>query len=265
MRKPSVRALIAALVPVLSAQAADPPTVPDWAKPGSADHVQVAPPADFHRPSRTFTTPIGVFEGQSDVGAAALPGAASFDAAGGKYLVTSAGYNIWYGRDEFRFLWRKTAGDLSLAATVAFPDAAGYGDRKAVLIIRQTLEDDSPEVLAGLHGVGSVQMARRPERGARIRDFEYVIGSRGDLPGGKSPDDLVTASPRRIGLEKKGDDFQLYVSVEGEPLHPFGPPMHLHLDGPFYAGIGFCSHVPDKSDRAELSDVVFETEAGRVR
>jgi hypothetical protein len=37
------------------------PEVPDWAQPGSATHVQVPPLADFHRPSRNFDTPIGVF------------------------------------------------------------------------------------------------------------------------------------------------------------------------------------------------------------
>ena len=258
------RVLPILLLSAISARAAEPP-VPDWAQPGSASHTQVAPPSDFHRPSRIFPGRIGLFEGQSDVGGAVLPGAASFDDAAGRYSIISAGYNIWYGRDEFRFLWRKLkGGDLSLAATIAFPDAGGYGDRKAVLIVRQTLEDDSPELLAGLHGAGSIQLARRPEAGARIRDMEYVIGSRGDLPGGASPDDLVAAKPTRLGLEKQGDDFQLYVSVAGEPLHPFGPPMHLHLDGPFYAGIGFCSHIPDKTDRADLSDVVFETQAGKV-
>lgn len=244
--------------------AADPP-VPDWAQPGSATHQQVAPPAGFHRPTTNYPGKIGLFDGQSDVGTAVVPGSASFDASSGKYLVSSAGYNIWYGRDEFRFLWRKLSGDVSLAASVSFPDAGGYGDRKAVLIIRQSLEDNSPEVLAGVHGAGSVQLARRPSVGAEIVDMEYAIGSRGDLVGEKLPNGLVPAKPPRLGLEKKGDDFQLFVSVAGEPPHPFGPPMHLHLDGPFYAGIGFCSHLPDKVDRAELSDVIVENKAGGVR
>ena len=95
--------------------------------------------------------------------------------------------------------------------------------------------------------------------------MEYAVGSRGDLAGEKLPNGLVPAKPPRLGLEKKGDDFQLYVSVAGEPPHPFGPPMHLHLDGPFYAGIGFCSHIPDKADQTELSDVIFENTAGKVR
>jgi hypothetical protein len=259
----SVRLLLPILIP-LTAQAETPPA-PDWAQPGSATHVQVAPPADFHRKTTLFPGAIGLFEGQADVGSAVVTGAAKFDRSNGKYLISSAGYNIWYGRDEFRFLWRKATGDVSLAATIAFPDDGGYGDRKAVLIIRQSLEDNAAEIAAGLHGTGSVQLARRPAASADMVDMEYAIGSRGDLVGEKLPNGMVPAKPPRLGLEKKGDDFQLYVSVAGEPLHAFGPPMHLHLDGPFYAGIGFCSHLPDKVDSAELSDVVFENTAGKVR
>ena len=241
------------------------PAVPEWAQPGTATHTQVAPPADFHRPATTTLTPIGRFDGQSDVGSAMVPGSSSYDAATGAYTITSAGYNVWYVRDEFRYLWKKMSGDVSLAADIAFPDPNGYGDRKAVLVIRQSLDDDSPEALVALHGAGMVHLARRPEKGARVVDMEYRIGSRGDLAGGKSPDSLVTAVPQRIGIEKHGDDFQLYVSVAGEPLHAFGPPMHLHIDGPFYVGIGFCSHLPDKADTAVLSHVVLKNAAGAVR
>ena len=93
--------------------------------------------------------------------------------------------------------------------------------------------------------------------------MEYRIGGRG-LPGGASPDSLVPVIARRIGIEKHGDTFALFVSVEGEPMHEFGAPITLHIDGPFYAGIGFCSHLPDKSDTAVLSKVVLENAAGKV-
>src|SRR5579862_1608435 len=119
--------------------------VPAWAQPGSATHVQVAPPADFHRASRNFDTPIGIFDGQSDIGSAVVPGSASYDPGRKQYAITSAGYNVWYRRDEFRFLWKKMSGDVSLAADITFPDPNGYGDRKAVLVIRQDLDDDSME------------------------------------------------------------------------------------------------------------------------
>ena len=235
------------------------PSVPDWARPGSATHTQVAPPPDFHRPSRNFDTPIGIFEGQSDIGSAVVAGSASYDAGTRQYTINSAGYNVWYTRDEFRFLWKKMSGDVSLAADINYPDPNGYGDRKAFLIIRQELEDDSKEAIVALHGAGMIHLAQRPEKGVRVKDMEYRIGGRG-LPGGASPDSLVTVTARRIGIEKRGDSFALFVSLEGEPMHQFGPPIHLHLDGPFYVGIGFCSHLPDKSDTAVLSNVTLQSE-----
>jgi hypothetical protein len=48
-------------------------------------------------------------------------------------------------------------------------------------------------------------------------------------------------------------------------MHQFGPPITLHLDGPFYVGIGFCSHQPATSDTAVASNVLFEKAAGKVQ
>jgi len=259
-----VIALLSTAVTICRGQStASPPQVLDWAQPGSATHKQVAPPSDFHRPSRTFAEPIGIFDGQSDVGSALVLGSAGFDASSGRYTIHSAGYNIWYTRDEFRFLWKKMSGDVSLAADVSFPDPNGYGDRKAVLIIRQNLDDDAREALVALHGAGMIQLAQRPEKNVRIRDMEFRIGGRG-RPGGENPDSLVNVMAKRIGVEKHGDSFALLVSLEGEPMHQFGPPLQLHLDAPFYVGIGFCSHLPTTSDTAVLSSVVLENAAGQV-
>ena len=230
------------------------PVVPAWAQPGSPTHTQVPPPADFHRPSKTFEAPIGVFDGQSDVGSAVVPGSAAFDPATGQYTIHSAGYNIWYSRDEFRFLWKKMSGDVSLAASATFPDAKGYADRKAVLIIRQNLDDDSKEAMAGQHGVGMIHLAQRASQGANIKDLQYRFG--GLLNG---------VSAKRIGIEKHGDSIAIFISLEGEPLHQFGPPINIHFDEPFYVGIGFCSHLPDVSDAAILSNVVLENAAGKVQ
>jgi len=230
------------------------PGVPDWALPGSATHTQVPPPMDFHRASRNFDTPIGIFPGQSDIGGALVPGGASYDPATRQYTIYSAGYNIWYQRDEFRFLWKKMSGDISLAAGVSFPDPQGYGDRKAVLLIRQGLDDDSKQVMAGQHGAGMIHLAWRAARGEQMKDAEYRFG--GTLTG---------VMARRIGVEKHGDSITLLVSIDGEPLHQFGPPVTLHFDEPFYVGIGFCSHLPATVDTAVLSDVVLEGAAGKAR
>jgi len=241
------------------------PLAPDWAYPGTATRTQVPPPPDFRRASTHFRIPIGIFEGQSDIGTAVVPGSATFDDASGTYRITSAGYNIWYYRDEFRFLWKRMSGDVSLAADIAYPDPNGYGDRKAVLAIRQDLDDDSVAVVVAPHGAGMIQLAQRPVRGARVTDIEFRVGSRGGRPGGASPDSLVGIMAKRVGLEKRGDQFTLLVSIDGEPMHPFGAPITQKIDGPFYVGIGFCSHLPDTLDTALVSNVVLENAAGKVR
>jgi hypothetical protein len=260
----TLSAKLAGAQPSAPAAAAPALAVPEWAYPGSATRKQVAPPPDFHRATQTFATPIGIFEGQSDVGAALVPGSARFNAANGEYTINSAGYNVWYTRDEFRFLWKKMSGDISLAADIRYPDAEGFNDRKAVLVIRQDLEDDSKEALVALHGAGMIHLAQRPEKAARVKDLEYRVGGRG-LPGGATPDSLVPVIAKRIGIEKHGNSFQLFVSLEGEPMHPYGPPIELSLTAPFYVGIGFCSHLPDKSDTAVLSNIVLENSAGQVK
>ena len=241
------------------------PQAPDWAYPGTATRTQVPPPPDFRRASTHYKIPLGIFEGQSDVGTAVVPGSATFDAGTRKYTITSAGYNIWYYRDEFRFLWKRMSGDVSLAADIAYPDPNGYGDRKAVLVIRQDLDDDSPQVVVAPHGAGMIQLAQRQTRGARVTDTEFRVGSRGGRPGGNTPDSLVPIMARRVGLEKRGDSYALYVSLDGEPMHQFGAPITQKIDGPFYVGIGFCSHLPDTLDTAVISNVVLENAAGKVR
>jgi hypothetical protein len=69
---------------------------------------------------------------------------------------------------------------------------------------------------------------------------------------------------RRIGIEKHGDSIAIFVSLQGEPMHQFGPPITLHFDEPFYAGIGFCSHLPATVDTGVLSNILLENSAGKV-
>ena len=70
--------------------------------------------------------------------------------------------------------------------------------------------------------------------------------------------------PSASASKSEATPSRLFVSLEGEPMHQFGPPIILHLDAPFYVGIGFCSHLPDKSDTAVLSNVVLENSAGKL-
>ncbi|WP_223827672.1 hypothetical protein [Hymenobacter armeniacus] len=231
-----------------SQTAATKPVVPDWALPGSSTHKQVPPPADFHRATKTSNRHIGIFDGQSDVGASLVPGNSSFEPTTKEYTINSAGYNIWYTRDEFRFLWKKMSGDVSLAADVKFPNAEGFFDRKAVVIIRQSLDDDSEEAMVARHGAGLMHLAWRPEKNTKVLQMK-----------------VPEKSAMRIGLEKRGENYAMFISLNGEPMHQLGDPIKLTFKEPFYVGIGFCSHIPDKIDTAILSNVVLENAAGRLQ
>jgi hypothetical protein len=239
------------------------PAIPDWAYPGTATRKQVPPPPDFRRASKTTTIPIGIFDGQTDVGSAIIPGSASHDVGTKQYTLKSAGYNVWYQRDEFQYLWKKMSGDVSLAGTVSFPDVNGYGDRKVVFVIRKDLDDDSIEVMTARHGAGLIHLAQRTTKGGQISaTFNLRAPRRAE---GAPADTPVPTAPWRIGIEKKGDVFSLFISENGEPMHQLGQTLTFHMDEPFYAGVGFASHTPDKSDAAVVSNVYLENAAGKIR
>jgi hypothetical protein len=226
---------------------------PDWAQPGSPTHKQIPPPQGFHRPTVTFNTPIGFFTGQSDIGGPLVPAKASYDAGAKQYTINSAGYNIWYQRDEFRYLWIKMSGDVSLSADVTL-DPNGFADHFAALMIRESLDDDSRGIWAGVHSTGNVHLAQRPTTGAMA--FNPVAIR---LSGA-----LEKVQPKRIGIEKRGDLVALFISVAGEPMHQFGPPVTMHFNGPFYVGLGFASHMPTTLDTAVFTNVSLKSTADKL-
>jgi TolB protein len=183
---------------------------------------------------------LGIFEGQTDVGSVTPPGTASFNAATGVYTVTSAGANMWATEDAFHFVWKKASGDVALTADMAFPSSAGNPNphRKAALIIRQTLDSNGVYADAALHGSGMTALQYRVTPGANTQDIELNIDA-----------------PKRFRLEKRGDVLTMFLSMHGEPLHQVGASISLHFDGPFYVGLGVCSHNKDVVETATFSNV----------
>ncbi len=192
---------------------------------------------------------LGIFEGQSDVGSVTPAGTAVYDQASGVYTLTSAGTNLWSTIDGFHFVWKKMAGDVSLSADINFPVTAGQHNphRKAILIFRQTLDADAAYADAALHGVGLTALQSRAAKGAETTGLELDI-----------------AAPRRLRLTKRGDTITMFLSMTGEPLHPAGASIKLHLDGPFYVGIGLCSHDKDVVETATFSNVELKELAAPV-
>jgi Tol biopolymer transport system component len=197
---------------------------------------------------RAAAADLGLFESQSDVGSVSPAGTASYDAKAGSYTITSAGANLWARKDAFRFVWKKMSGDVALTAEIAWPPVA-YGHepnphRKALLMVRQSLDEDSAYVDAAPHGNGLTALQYRPEKGANTWDIE-----------------LNTAAPQIVRLEKRGDTFTMYLSLHGEPLHQVGASTKLHFEAPFYVGIGLTAHDAATTDKVVFRHVTLETPA----
>jgi len=195
------------------------------------------------RPCPVTAQSLGVFEGQSDVGSVNPPGAAQYSLATGIYTVNSSGADLWSTTDGFHFLWKKASGDVSLAADIDFPAKTGMHNphRKAVLMFRQTLDADGAYVDVAQHGSGLTALQFRPAKGDTTESIELNVDP-----------------PSRLCLEKQGDIFTMLVSLHGEPLHPSGASMKLHLDEPFYVGVGVSAHNPADLETATFSHLEYQ-------
>ena len=60
--------------------------------------------------------PVGIFTNHADIGNPKLKGAATYNLAEQSYNIKGAGYNIWFGRDEFHYAYNKIKGDFILTA-----------------------------------------------------------------------------------------------------------------------------------------------------
>src|SRR6201998_3160144 len=191
------------------------------------------------------TGTVGTFEGHQDVGTVLHPGSTSYDAAKQSYTVTGSGENMWFGMDDFQFAWKKMSGDVAISADIAFVGEKGNNHRKAVLMIRQTLDGNSPSVDIARHGDGLTSLQFRDSSGADDHEVQSnVVG------------------PKRVRLEKRGDYFSAVVPGSDGKLEPAGASTKLVLSGPFYVGIGVSAHDKDATEKAVFSNVKVEALVG---
>ena len=185
---------------------------------------------------------IGIFESHGDVGTVLHVGSAHFDSTRGAYSVTGSGENMWFGIDDFQFVWKKMSGDVAISADISFVGDKGNNHRKAVLMVRQSLDANSPSVDIARHGDGLTSLQFRAGVGADTREVQANV-----------------TAPRRVRLEKRGDYFYAFVAGKDRQLHPAGASTKLALNGTFYVGIGVSAHDKDDLQTAVFSDVKVET------
>lgn len=180
--------------------------------------------------------PVGIFQSHADTGTVLHAGSAEFDTARKTYTVSAS------GADAFHFVWKKVSGDVTLAADIAFQGPGGDPHRKAVLMVRQSLDADSAYADAALHGNGLASLQARDARGAATREVQSNL-----------------TGPSRLRIEKRGPYVYMSVAAEGEQLHFSGGSMRVPLEEPFYVGIAVCAHNMDAVETVVFSNVELDT------
>jgi hypothetical protein len=94
----------------------------------------------------------GIFTDEGSVGQTPPGCKAHYEPATGEYRITGGGANIRGSSGAFYFVWKKVSGDITLTADVQFPGASAAQHRKAVLMIRQSLDPDSAYADGVSHG-----------------------------------------------------------------------------------------------------------------
>src|ERR1019366_1826747 len=189
-------------------------------------------------PART-----GLFENHADVGSVLHPGTLEYDPAHGTYTVSGSGENMWSTADAFHFVWKKVTGDVGLAADISFLGRGGNEHRKAVLMVRQSLDADSAYADVALHGNGLTSLQYRDEKGAATHEIQtHEIQAN-------------IAGSGRLRIEKRGNFVYLSLGAGGKELHYSGAAMRVALQGTYYVGIGGCSHDKDGVEKAVFANV----------
>lgn len=182
---------------------------------------------------------LGAFDASGDVGTVLHAGSVAYDSAKGTYTIAGSGENMWFAKDAYQFVWKKMSGDVTLRADVSFVGNAGNAHRKAVLMIRQSLDEDSLYVDIARHGNGMTALQFRTEKGGLTSEVQSPYWG-----------------PTHLRLEKHGAYATMWLATDraGE-LKTAGASPRLELKEPFYVGIGVCSHDQDVVEKAVFSDV----------
>jgi len=180
----------------------------------------------------------GIFEGNSDIGNVNHKGSVEFSPSDSTYTISGSGTNMWFNTDEFHFVWKKMAGNVSLGATIEMLGEGVDPHRKACLMIRQSLEPDAAYVDIAVHGDGLTSMQYRNMKGAETNEIKSNI-----------------LAPKHVQIQKVGNYISMQLTDENNDLQLAGGSLRMNFGEPYYIGLGVSSHNNDVIETIKFSNV----------
>jgi TolB protein len=184
----------------------------------------------------------GDFTFSSDVGNPPLKGSSFYNETEQSYTLQGAGYNIWFERDEFHYLFNKLRGDFILTANFEFSGKGTNAHRKIGWMIRESADEKASHISAVLHGDGLTVMQWRVSAGAAMRDPQDEIFAKG-------------SNYTIIQVERSGKNIIMRAAHPGEPFETIGAHLMDNLSEEVLAGLFICSHDPGVIEKARIWNV----------
>jgi len=179
---------------------------------------------------------IGQFDAETDIGTPKLVGSATYDPATQQYTLSGAGTNMWFGADQFHFVWKKMKGDFILRTRTEFIGKGAIAHRKIGWMVRPNLEPDAPYADTAEHGDGLCSLQFRRTKGANTDQIRLPI-----------------TNANVLQFERKGTSFIFSAARFGQPFVS-GELTNLDLGDDVYAGLFICSHTADVLEKAIFQD-----------
>jgi hypothetical protein len=188
------------------------------------------------------TDAIGIFDYHGDIGHPKNAGSAQYDKVTHTYTLKGSGYNIWFNRDEFQYVYKKIKGDFTATANFEFIGVKGNDHRKIGWMIRESTDEKSIAMNAVEHGDGLTVMQWRSLTGENMKDPEGEIF----FPEKKF---------EVIQLQRIGKRLIMRVGHVGEPLKSVGSHEMANMPDEALLGLFICSHDPEVIEEARVWDV----------
>jgi TolB protein len=180
---------------------------------------------------------LGEFFAASDVGNPKVVGATEYDANSQEFSLSAGGINMWGKRDEMQFVYKQLQGDFILRAQIKFIGQGTDPHRKLGWIVRRSLNAESAQVSAVVHGDGLTSLQFRNTDSADTEQIEST-----------------ESSPNVIQLERRGNIYIMSTAKLGQPFTQVSIEQPNLGDKP-YIGLFLCAHNPDVRERAVFSNV----------
>ncbi len=192
---------------------------------------------------------VGIFQTSTDIGNPKKAGSVIYNRNDQSYIMKGAGYNIWFERDEFHYLFNKINGDFLLTANFEFAGKGTEAHRKTGWMIRASTDDKSPHISATLHGDGMTVLQWRESAGAEMRD----------------PQDEIFATDSAynlIQIERVGKNIIMRAAKFGKPFDIIGSHQMENIPDEVLVGPFICSHNPEVIEEVKIWNVRIDKPLG---